>query len=96
MAQEAMLGKAHRGKKAQSVVLQENSQVETELNNPETPPKVTMEISKLEAPEHWADVVHTSASSISNAGFKLDYVVPEMQGEIPITVIELGDIEYEI
>jgi len=63
MAQEATLGKAHCGKKAQSVVLQENSQVETELNNPETPPKVTMEISKLEAPEHWADVVHTSASS---------------------------------
>ncbi|WMV51956.1 hypothetical protein MTR67_045341 [Solanum verrucosum] len=132
MAQEATLGKAPRGKKAQSVVLQENSQVETELNNPETPPKVTMEISKLEAPEHWADVVHTSASSskffpsssgakswadqveaeipiskasiwdnfdiskVSNAGFKLDYVAPEMQGEIPITVIELGDIESEI
>jgi len=26
----------------------------------------------------------------------LDYVAPEMQGEIPITVIELGDIESEI
>ncbi|KAK6803332.1 hypothetical protein RDI58_001116 [Solanum bulbocastanum] len=132
MTQEATLGKAHRGKKAQAAVLRENIPVETELFNLETKPKVTTKISKFEAPEHWADVVHTSASlskfypsssgaksladqveveipiskasiwdsfdisKVSNTGFKLDYVAPEMQGETPITVIELRDIESEI
>lgn len=35
-------------------------------------------------------------SKVLNAGFKLDYVAPEMQGETPITVIELGDTESKI
>ena len=93
MATEETLGKAHRGKKAQSVVLQENSQVETELNNPEKPPKITTEISELEASEHQVEVVHTSASSSklfsSNSGVKS--WADQVEAEIPISKASIRD-----
>ncbi|KAG5568182.1 hypothetical protein H5410_064802 [Solanum commersonii] len=118
MAQEAMLGKAHHGKKAQAIVLRENIQVKIELFNLETPPKVdvvhTSTSSRKFYPsssgaKSWADQVKAEIpiskvsiwdsfdiSKLSNVVFKLDYVAPEMQGETPISVIELRDNESKI